>query len=87
MDKQAVLTQLWEKLKFDTSLFTNRFHDAVLRDSHRVFFTINGQTHAKLRASTLRKAKLEALRDHLIVQVDCNGMDNGARAGVFYGRP
>ena len=60
-----------------------KIHDAVEKEEHRIFFTINGQTQAKLRASTFRKMGLEALRNHLIVQVDCDAMDNTARAMVF----
>ena len=51
--------------------------------SYRMFYTINGQTQAKERASLLRKARLDDLRNHLIVQIDCNGMDNTARSAVF----
>ena len=50
---------------------------------YRMFYTINGQSQAKERASLLRKAKLDDLRNHLLVQIDCNGMDNTARAAVF----
>lgn len=51
--------------------------------TYRMFYTINGQSQAKERASLLRKAKLDDLRNHLIVQIDCNAMDNTARAAVF----
>lgn len=55
-----------------------------LRDyPYRMFYTINGQAQAKERASLLRKARLDDLRNHLIVQIDCNGMDNTARSAVF----
>ena len=52
---------------------------------HRIFFTINGQTQAKFRASKLGQSQvgLDDLRNHLIVQVDCNAMDNTARSAVF----
>ena len=69
------------KIRFFASY--DKVHDAVKRGPYRVFFTINGQTQAKLRASTFKKMNLDTLRDHLIVQVDCNAMDNTARAGVF----
>ncbi len=49
----------------------------------RMFYTINGQSQAKERASLLRDARLDDLRNHLIVQIDCNGMDNTARSAVF----
>ena len=51
--------------------------------SYRMFYTINGQTQAKERASKLREAQLDDLRNHLIVQVDCNQMDNTARSAIF----
>ncbi len=50
---------------------------------YRFFYTVNGQTQAKGRASFLRKAKLSELRNHLIVQVDCNAMDATARSSIF----
>lgn len=55
-----------------------------LRDyPYRVFYTINGQTQAKERASFFRKAGLDDLRNHLIVQVDCNDMDSTERNVIF----
>ena len=51
--------------------------------SYRIFYTINGQSQAKERASLLRKAQLDDLRNHLLVQIDCNAMDNTARSAVF----
>ncbi len=50
---------------------------------YRIFYTINGQSQAKERASLLRKAQLDDLRNHLLVQIDCNAMDNTARSAVF----
>ena len=48
-----------------------------------VFYTVNGQTQAKERKSFLGKAKLDDLRQNLIVQVDCNDMDNNAKTVIF----
>ena len=50
---------------------------------YRVFYTINGQTQTKERASFFRKANLDDLRNHLIVQVDCDRMKPTARATIF----
>lgn len=50
---------------------------------HRMFYTINGQSQAKERASLLGKAKLDDIRNHLIVQIDCDAMDSTARSAVF----
>lgn len=53
------------------------------RYPYRVFYTVNGQTQGKERASFFRKANLDDLRSHLIVQVDCNQMNNTARSVIF----
>ena len=50
---------------------------------YRMFYTINGQSQAKERASLLRKVKLDDLKNHLLVQINCNAMDNTARSAVF----
>ena len=50
---------------------------------YRVFYTVNGQTQAKERASFLGRANLDDLRAHLVVRVDCNAMGNTARSSVF----
>ncbi len=57
--------------------------DYLRNYSYRIFYTINGQSQAKERASVLRKAKLDDLRNRLLVQIDCNAMDNTARSAVF----
>ncbi len=61
----------------------DKMKDYLRNYSYRMFYTINGQTQAKERASLLRQANLDDLRDHLIVQVDCNKMDNTARSAIF----
>lgn len=53
------------------------------RRKHRVFYTVNGQSQAWERASFYRRAKLDDLRNHLIVQVDCDLMDPTARSTIF----
>ena len=60
-----------------------QFPDYLLKHPFRLFYMINGQAQAKERKSFLRKAKLDDLLNHLIVQVDCNSMDATARAMVF----
>ncbi len=57
--------------------------DYLRNHPYRMFYTINGQSQAKERASFLGKAKLDDLRNHLLVQIDCNAMDNTARSAVF----
>lgn len=53
------------------------------RRKHRVFYTVNGQSQAWERASFYRGAKLDDLRNHLVVQVDCDLMDPTARSTIF----
>lgn len=56
---------------------------AVFRDSvnprhvpHGVFFTINGQVHGGLPSDFVaRHLKFDYLKDHLLVSIDCTGMD------------
>lgn len=50
----------------------------------RVFYTLNGQTHAFERASFYNvRVGLGDLRNHLIVNVVCDAMDKTALAGIF----
>ena len=52
--------------------------------SLRVFYTFNGQAQMKDSAGTiLRRAKLDDLRNHIIVQVDCNEMNKTAKSSIF----
>ncbi len=60
-----------------------KMKDYLRKQPYRMFYTINGQSQSADRASLLRKARLDDLRNHLIVQIDCNAMDNTARAAVF----
>ena len=60
-----------------------KMKDYLRNYDYRMFYTINGQSQAKERASLFRKARLDDLRNHLIVQIDCNGMDGMARSAVF----
>jgi len=53
------------------------------RNKHRVFYTINGQSQTSERASFYRNAKLDDLRNHLVVQVNCDKMDPTARSAIF----
>ncbi len=53
----------------------------------RIFYTINGQTHATENASFLNssKIKLGDLQSHLIVNVQCERMDKTALTTIFMG--
>ena len=51
---------------------------------HGVFFTMNGQVHGELPADFITRAlKYDYLRDHLLVSVDCTGMDDAVREDFF----
>ncbi len=53
----------------------------------RIFYTINGQTHAMKNASFLNspRVKLGDLQNHLIVNVQCEHMDKTALTSIFMG--
>jgi hypothetical protein len=49
-----------------------------------VFFTVNGQVHGSLPADFVtRYLKFEYLKDHLLVSIDCTGMDPTVREDFF----
>lgn len=51
---------------------------------HGVFFTVNGQVHGSLPADFVsRHLKFDYLKDHLLVSVDCTGMDPTVREDFF----
>jgi hypothetical protein len=50
----------------------------------RVFYTVNGQTHAIERASFLNvRVGLGDLRNHVLINVVCDGMDKSALSTIF----
>ena len=64
---------------------------AVFRDTvkarhvpHGVFFNVNGQVHGGLPSDFVaRKLKFDYLKDHLLVSIDCTGMDPTVREDFF----
>ena len=64
---------------------------AVFRDTvkprhvpHGVFFNVNGQVHGGLPADFIaRQLKFDYLKDHLLVSIDCTGMDPTVREDFF----
>lgn len=62
-----------------------KLRDSLEKHPARVFYTVNGQTHAFERASFLGSTKvaLGDLRNHLIVNVICDRMDKTALANIF----
>ena len=53
----------------------------------RIFYTINGQSHATANASFFNRSgvKLGDLQNHLIVEVQCENMDKTAMNTIFMG--
>lgn len=61
-----------------------RLKDFLEKQPARIFYTINGQTHAYERASFLnQKVALPDLRNHLLVNVVCDDLDKEALATIF----
>ena len=61
-----------------------RLHEFLARQPARVFYTLNGQTHAIERASFLNtKVGLPDLRNHILINVVCNDMNKEALATTF----
>lgn len=61
-----------------------RLKDVLQKQPARIFYTVNGQTHAIERASFLNtRVGLGDLRNHLIVNVICDKMDKTALANIF----
>lgn len=61
-----------------------RLHEFLGRQAARVFYTLNGQTHAIERASFLNtKVGLPDLRNHILINVICNEMNKEALATTF----
>lgn len=62
----------------------NRLQEFLLNQSARVFYTINGQTHAVERASFLnQRVNLPDLRNHVLINVICDDMNKQALATIF----
>ena len=61
-----------------------RLKEFLHSQSARVFYTVNGQTHAVERASFLNtRVGLGDLRNHILINVICDGMDRRALAAIF----
>jgi hypothetical protein len=51
---------------------------------HGIFFTVNGQVHGSLPSDFIsRQLRFDYLKDHLLVSVDCTGMDPTVREDFF----
>lgn len=61
-----------------------KLKDFLQNQPARIFYTINGQTHAYERASFLnQRVALPDLRNHLLVNVICDELDKQALATIF----
>ena len=65
----------------------SKLPDFLKRTKKRIFYTINGQTHATENASFLNRTKVKRgdLQNHLIVNVQCEHMDKTALTSIFMG--
>jgi len=60
-----------------------KLKEYLLKHPHRVFYTLNGQAQSCERKSFFGRAKLDDLRNHLLVEVVCDTMDKTARSSIF----
>lgn len=85
--QQTILEEKSEELGHIRVVATGvkRLKDFLEKHPARVFYTVNGQTHAFERASFLSSTRvaLGDLRNHLIVNVICDRMDKTALANIF----
>lgn len=57
--------------------------DEFTTKEQAIFFTVNGQTHHKLPRSFFRRAKLDYLKDELMVHIDCSSVPVQRRDKIF----
>lgn len=61
-----------------------RLHEFLAKQPGRIFYTINGQTHAFERASFLNtRVGLPDIRNHVLINVICDDMNKQALATIF----
>lgn len=62
----------------------SRLKEFLQQQPARIFYTVNGQTHAIERASFLNvSVGLGDLRNHVLINVICDGMDRSALSTIF----
>lgn len=62
----------------------SKLKESLQHQPARIFYTVNGQTHAIERASFLNvRVGLGDLRNHVLVNVICDAMDRRALAAIF----
>jgi hypothetical protein len=67
-----------------TATAVHKLKEFLHKQSARIFYTVNGQTHAFERASFLNtRVGLGDIRNHILVNVICDGMDRRALAAIF----
>lgn len=61
-----------------------KLHEFLAKQPARIFYTINGQTHALERASFLNtRVGLPDIRNHVLINVVCDDMNKQALATIF----
>jgi hypothetical protein len=61
-----------------------KLHEFLAKQPARIFYTINGQTHAFERASFLNtRVGLPDIRNHVLINVVCDDMNKQALATIF----
>lgn len=61
-----------------------KLHEFLVKQPARIFYTINGQTHAFERASFLNtRVGLPDIRNHVLINVVCDDMNKQALATIF----
>jgi len=61
-----------------------KLHEFLAKQPARIFYTINGQTHAFERASFLNtRVNLPDIRNHVLINVVCDDMNKQALATIF----
>lgn len=84
--QQTILEDKTEELGHIKIVATGvkRLKDFLQKQPARVFYTVNGQTHAIERASFLNmRVGLGDLRNHVIINVVCDRMHKTALANIF----
>ena len=67
-----------------TATAVHKLKEFLHKQAARIFYTVNGQTHAFERASFLNtRVGLGDIRNHILVNVICDGMDRRALAAIF----
>ena len=88
------------KMKVTCYVFTTKIDDRTasetketirrefFKNNMSVLFSVNGQVHGHYTSEFItRSLKLNLLKDHLLIHVDCTNMDYNFRKELFHGFP